>query len=134
MPTKMARSAPRSPFGLPEATAVVRAASLSCQNEGKSPKFSRNRDSIWGISLRPLAMSAQRSLPEEKRTGYALSVSLKCRTAALCLPRMCYPFCRKQGRHRAVQRRAFITLLGGAAIVPLRADAQQAQPCVAWAC
>ena len=35
MPAKMARSAPRSPFGLPEATAVVRVASLSCQNEGK---------------------------------------------------------------------------------------------------
>ena len=45
MPAKMARSAPRSPFGLPEATAVVRAASLSCQNEGKAPKFSRNRES-----------------------------------------------------------------------------------------
>ena len=54
MPTKMARSAPRSPFGLPEATAVVRAASLSCQNEGKAPKFSRNRESSGESRLKPL--------------------------------------------------------------------------------
>jgi hypothetical protein len=27
----------------------------------------------------------------------------------------CYPFCRKHGRHRAVKRREFITLFGGAA-------------------
>ena len=46
MPAKMAKSAPSiTAFGLPEATAVVRAASLSCQNEGKAPKFSRNRES-----------------------------------------------------------------------------------------
>ena len=51
--SKMARSAPRSPFGLPEATAVVRAASLSCQNEGKAPKFSRNRESSGEPRLRP---------------------------------------------------------------------------------
>jgi hypothetical protein len=52
MPAKMARSARRSPFGLPEATAVVRAASLSCQNEGKAPKFSRNRESSGESRLR----------------------------------------------------------------------------------
>jgi hypothetical protein len=54
MPTKMARSAPRSPFGLPEATAVVRAASLSCQNEGKAQKFSRNRESSGESRVRSL--------------------------------------------------------------------------------
>ena len=54
MPAKMARSAPRSPFGLPEATAVVRAASLSCQNEGKAPKFSRNRESSGESRFRAL--------------------------------------------------------------------------------
>jgi len=27
---------------------------------------------------------------------------------------VCYPFCRKHGRNRAVKRREFITLLGGA--------------------
>jgi hypothetical protein len=25
---------------------------------------------------------------------------------------VCYPFCRKHGRHRAVKRREFVTLLG----------------------
>jgi hypothetical protein len=37
--------------------------------------------------------------------------NLKSRSAAV----LCYPFGRKHGRHRAVKRREFITLLGGAA-------------------
>ena len=39
MPARMTRSAPQSPFELPEVRAVVRATRLSCQNAGKAQKF-----------------------------------------------------------------------------------------------
>jgi hypothetical protein len=41
MPGSMTRSAPQSPFELPEVTPAARAASLSCQNAGKEQKSRR---------------------------------------------------------------------------------------------
>ena len=35
--------------------------------------------------------------------------------AAVCRAEVCHPFGREHGRHRAVKRREFITLLGGTA-------------------
>ena len=45
MPGRMTRSAPQSPFELPEVRAVVRATRLSCQNAGKAQKFTPVRGS-----------------------------------------------------------------------------------------
>jgi len=68
MPGRMTRSAPQSPFELPEVTAVVRATHLSCQNAGKAQKSTPVRGSsgesrikttvyavaafIWGMSVK----------------------------------------------------------------------------------
>jgi hypothetical protein len=39
MPAKMARSAPRPPFGLPELTVAIRTSLLSCGKVGKTRVF-----------------------------------------------------------------------------------------------
>ena len=45
MPAKIARSAPRPPFGLPELTVAVRTSLLSCRKAGKTRVFTPVRES-----------------------------------------------------------------------------------------
>ena len=49
MPGKTAKSAPLPPFGLSGMTALVRAATLSCENAGKSQKMHERSGVIRGI-------------------------------------------------------------------------------------
>jgi hypothetical protein len=51
MPGRMTRSAPQSPFELPEVRAVVRATRLSRQNAGKAQKIHAGSGFIWRISV-----------------------------------------------------------------------------------
>src|SRR5215207_6708020 len=52
MPGRMTRSAPQSPFELPEVTAVVRATHLSGQNAEKAQKFTPVRGSSGESRMR----------------------------------------------------------------------------------
>ena len=51
MPAKMARSAPRPPFGVPRMTAAVRAATPVLPESGKSAKIHDGSGFIWGIPV-----------------------------------------------------------------------------------
>jgi hypothetical protein len=68
MPARMTRSAPQSPFELPEVRAVVRATRLSCQNAGKAQKFTPVRGSSGESRFR-------RTLTHEaaRRASYLIS-------------------------------------------------------------
>jgi hypothetical protein len=57
MPGKTAKSAPLAPFGLSGMTALVRAATLSCENAGKSQKCTQDRESSGESRLKPGLLS-----------------------------------------------------------------------------
>jgi hypothetical protein len=51
MPGKMARSAPRPPFGLPDALVTVLTSRLSCRKAGNRRIFAPDRESSGGSRL-----------------------------------------------------------------------------------
>jgi hypothetical protein len=53
MPARMTRSAPQSPFELPEVRAVIRATRLSWQNAGKAQRFTPVRVHLENLGLAP---------------------------------------------------------------------------------
>jgi len=65
MLAKMARSAPRSPFGVPRMTAIVRAAKRSCQNAAKAQKST----TVRGSSGESRSISFRTGMPAYARTA-----------------------------------------------------------------
>ena len=79
MPARMTRSAPQSPFELPEVRAVVRATRLSCQNARKAQKFTPVRGSSGESSGQPTpqthvgdGISRANLRPGEKSAGWII--------------------------------------------------------------
>jgi len=74
MSARMTRSAPQSPFELPEVTAVVCATHLSCQNAGKAQKFTPVRGSSGESQLKEELMgSNETSRRDLLKSGAALA-------------------------------------------------------------
>jgi hypothetical protein len=91
MPAKMARSAPRPPFGLPKVTTAVLTSRLSCRKAGKPRIFKPVRESSGesrfkrvdvhggiqnGDSTREVASNAG-TLQEKHRTAKAVSLDVR---------------------------------------------------------
>ena len=52
MPAKIARSAARPPFGLPEMLVAVHTSRLSCREAEKSPNIHAGSGVIWRIQVK----------------------------------------------------------------------------------
>src|SRR4029450_13534849 len=95
---------------------------LSFPNQSRADDATRRAVRFWGndsameASFFVTEDSLKRIQPDMRfdEAGLLAAFHLN-RLLSPPLLRVCYPFGRKHGRHCAVQRRAFIALLGGAA-------------------